>query len=225
MARQPGRFGFARRYLDPASRLGEILFGVIMVLTVSLTAGLTADSGKEGARQLLWAVLGCNIAWGVIDGLMYAMGCITVRSGQARLILAIQETTNQYRALDIIRGEVEPKFEFLTHPEQREALCRSILAYASTRRVRRVSVTKDDFFGALACFWLVILACLPAAVPFLFLSDPVTALRISNALMVAMLFILGVKWGQYAYTNRWVAGMVMVGLGLSLVGVAILLGG
>ena len=31
---------FIARYLDPASRLGEILFGLIMVLTVMLTAGL-----------------------------------------------------------------------------------------------------------------------------------------------------------------------------------------
>ena len=32
---------FVSKYLDPAGRLGEILFGLIMVLTVTLTAGLT----------------------------------------------------------------------------------------------------------------------------------------------------------------------------------------
>ena len=44
---------FVPRYLDPASRLGEILFGLIMVLTVTLTAGLTVDEGRAGVRQLL----------------------------------------------------------------------------------------------------------------------------------------------------------------------------
>ena len=29
---------FVPKYLDPASRLGEILFGLIMILTVTLTA-------------------------------------------------------------------------------------------------------------------------------------------------------------------------------------------
>ena len=60
------------RYVDPATSLGEILFGLIMTLTSTLGAGLIIeDEGREGARQLLIAVIGCNIAWGVIDGALY----------------------------------------------------------------------------------------------------------------------------------------------------------
>jgi hypothetical protein len=44
---------FVRRHLDPASQLSEILFGLIMVLTVTLTAGLSVAEGKAGVRQLL----------------------------------------------------------------------------------------------------------------------------------------------------------------------------
>jgi hypothetical protein len=57
---------FVLRYLDPASRLGEILFGLIMVLTVTLTAGLTVAEGRAGVRQLLLAAIGCNFAWGLL---------------------------------------------------------------------------------------------------------------------------------------------------------------
>jgi hypothetical protein len=57
------------RYVDPATSLGEILFGLIMTLTFTLGAGIIIeDEGREGARELLIAVIGCNIAWGVIDG-------------------------------------------------------------------------------------------------------------------------------------------------------------
>jgi len=86
-------------------------------------------------------------------------------------------------------------------------------------------LTKEDLYGALACFWLVFISCLPAAVPFLIFSKPHVALRVSNFLLIAMLFLLGQKWAQYAHTNRLVAGMAMVTIGLALVGVAILLGG
>ena len=68
---------FVPKYLDPASRLGEILFGLIIVLTVTLSAGLTADEGRAGVRQLLAAAIGCNLAWGIIDAVMYVMNCIT----------------------------------------------------------------------------------------------------------------------------------------------------
>ena len=80
------RVGFTHKYLDPSERLGEILFGVIMVLTVTLTAGLTADGGREGVHELLLAAIGCNIAWGFIDGIMYVMSCVTERAAKARLI-------------------------------------------------------------------------------------------------------------------------------------------
>ena len=86
-------------------------------------------------------------------------------------------------------------------------------------------LTKEDLYGALACFLLVFISCLPAAVPFLIFSKPAFALRVSNFLLIGMLFLVGQKWAQYAHTNRLVAGLAMVTIGLALVGVAILLGG
>jgi hypothetical protein len=62
---------FVRQHLDPASRLGEILFGLIMVLAVTLTTGLRGAEGKAGVRQLLLAAIGSNVAWGIIDAVMY----------------------------------------------------------------------------------------------------------------------------------------------------------
>ena len=46
---------FIQRQLDPASALGEVLFGLIMVLTTTttLTAGLTAAEDPEGVAILL----------------------------------------------------------------------------------------------------------------------------------------------------------------------------
>ena len=62
-------------HLDPATALGEVLFGLIMTLTFTLSAGLLIeDEGRAGARQLLIAVIGCNIAWGIIDAALYLAG-------------------------------------------------------------------------------------------------------------------------------------------------------
>jgi VIT1/CCC1 family predicted Fe2+/Mn2+ transporter len=75
----PASTRFVHRYLDAGDRLGEILFGLIMVLTFTLAARATL--GEEGsARELLIAALGCNIAWGLIDGGMYIMGAMLERA-------------------------------------------------------------------------------------------------------------------------------------------------
>jgi hypothetical protein len=216
---------FVTRYLDPASRLGEILFGLIMVLTITLTAGLTVAEGREGVRQLLLAAIGCNIAWGIIDGVMYVMDCVTVRGGKVRLVDAVQRAPDELSALNLVRGELGPELQELLEDNDVETISRAILPHLRVARVRRAAVTKEDFFGAIACFWLVFLSCLPAALPFLVFSEPHFALRVSNFLLIALLFVVGQKWAQYAGTNRLAAGSAMVVLALVLVGIAIPLGG
>src|SRR3974390_3228560 len=105
------RKSFTQRHLDPASRLGEVLFGLIMVLGATLTAGIAS---RDDAKHLLKAALGCNIAWGIIDGIMYVMNCVTVRSGKARLVMAIQKAADSVAALEIIRSKMEPDLEPIT---------------------------------------------------------------------------------------------------------------
>jgi len=127
----------------------------------------------------------------------------------------------------VIQNEIEPDLQSLLDPEEREAFSRSILNHVAKARITnaRTRVTKDDLYGALACFWLVFVSCLPAAIPFFIFSQPHFALRVSNLLLIVLLFLVGRKWAQYAGTDRRIAGTTMVVIGLVLVGVAILLGG
>jgi len=219
------RQGFVQRYLDPASRLGEILFGLIMVLTVTLAAGLTVTDDKAGVRELLLAAVGCNVAWGIIDAALYLMNCLTVRRGKLRLVEAVKRAPNQEAALALIKSEVEPDLQAMLDDEDADAFSLSALKYITRARASGLTLTRDDFYGAIACFWLVFISCFPAVVPFLIFSRPHFALRVSNFLLIALLFLVGQKWAQYAGVNRLLAGSVMVAIGLTLVGIAILLGG
>ena len=97
---------FTERHLDPASRLGEILFGFIMVLTVTLTAGFSVADGKRGVRQLLLAAVGSNVAWGIIDAAMYIMNSMVVRRGKVRLVEAVQHAPDQETALVLIQERI-----------------------------------------------------------------------------------------------------------------------
>jgi len=224
--KEPSRIRrFVPRYLDPASRLGEVLFGLIMVLTMTLTAGLTVAEGKEGVRQLLLAAIGCNVAWGLIDAVMYIMNCVTVRNEKIRLIEAVQRAPDATSALNLVRDGIEPELQDLLDPDDAQKMNLSVLKHIAHVRISRKKVSKEDIYGAVACFWLVFISCLPAALPFLFFSRPHLALRVSNFLLITLLFFVGQKWAQYGGTNRVLAGVAMVALGHVLVGVAILLGG
>jgi hypothetical protein len=127
---------FTERHLDPGSRLGEILFGLIMVLTVTLAAGFTVAEDKRGVRQLLLAAIGSNVAWGIIDASMYIMNCMVVRRGKIRLVKAVQRASDPEVALALVRDRVEPELQELLGPEKAEAFSKSVVRHIVGAQIR-----------------------------------------------------------------------------------------
>ena len=60
------------RILDPMDRISEVLFGLIMALTFTCTLGVAIADNIQ-VRTMLIGALGCNLAWGIIDGGVYLM--------------------------------------------------------------------------------------------------------------------------------------------------------
>jgi hypothetical protein len=215
------------RYLDPSLSLPEVLFGLIMTLTFTLGAGIIIqDEGREGARQLLIALIGCNIAWGIIDGALYMVDNVFNRGRLRRLGQNVRGTADQGTAVALVAGELDPLLDMATSPAEREALYARVVTNLRSKPAVGVNrISKDDFLGAFTIFWLVALASLPAAIPFLLIDDARLALRMSNAILIAMLFITGFYWARYTLGRPWLVGLSFLLGGVVLVLVAIALGG
>jgi hypothetical protein len=65
----------SNRFLEPIERISEVLFGLIMVLgfTGSMSA---AEENRTHIRTTVFGAIGCKLAWGLIDGIMYLMACL-----------------------------------------------------------------------------------------------------------------------------------------------------
>ena len=183
------------------------------------------DEGPAGVRQLLLAAVGCNIAWGLIDALMYVMSAVTARARSGMLVDRIRRTADREQALAIAGDEIDARLGALLTPRVRARLAADVIEATRRFEPRASVLTGADIRGGIACFWLVFASCLPAAIPFLIFSEPITALRVSNALFLAMLFVAGQIWSAYTGTNWVFGGVFAVGLGLIMVLIAILLGG
>jgi len=215
------------RHLDPGSSLGEVLFGLIMTLTFTLGAGIIIEEeGAEGVRALLVATIGCNIAWGIIDGALYVIGQVFDRGRLMRLGQNIRATPDEATARALVAGELDDVLEPVTTGEERSALYTRVVEHVRQRQApRHGGVTRDDLLGALVCFWLVFFASFPAAVPFFFFDDPWVALRVSNGVLLFLMFYAGFSWAKYTLAKPWVSGISFLLGGLFLVAVAIALGG
>ena len=219
------REGFVARHLDMGERLGEVLFGLVMVLSFTLGAGLVVKEGADATKEMLIGIIGCNIAWGLIDGGMYILGAMFERGRSARLLHTVQRAKNDAEALEVIGSELDPRLAAITSPAERDRLYRDILGRLRSFHPLRTRITKEDVYGAIASFWLVVLSTLPAVIPFLIIRDRLTALRVSNGLLLTMLFYVGVRWGRETNSRPWLIGTSLLLAGMAMVGAAILLGG
>lgn len=213
------------RYLDPADALAELLFGLIMALTITLGAGVITSADGVEASGVLLAALGCNLAWGIIDAVFYLMSCRYERVRHAVLIAAIRAAPDEAAALGQARQFLEPRIEALGDADDRERLVRGFRVAAQHGTPSNAIVTMPDLRAAGVIVVLVSTCALPAALPFLLVSDPVAALRLSNLVLVALLFAAGFLWSRALGGSGWRSGAVCLVLGLAMVAIAIALGG
>lgn len=221
---QAGRPSFTERHLDHNEIVGELLFGVIMALSFTLGAGLVVQDGPEATRAILLGLLGCNIAWGLIDGGMYVMNSVLERTRKQNLVRAIQSAPDE-SALALIEEELGDSLQAITSPTGRRDLFRRTLTHLRSTTAPQSRIRKQDLLAALAVFWLVARSAVLAILPFLVLRDRFTALRVSNLLLLGMLFVAGFRWAKATHGNPWRVGSLLVLIGLGLVAIAIALGG
>ena len=210
------------RVLEPVERLSEILFGLIMALTVTSAVSVaTADDMQ--IRTMLIAALGCNLAWGIIDAGMYLMARLGERGHNALVGRAVLKAPTREQAHRIIEDELPPVFASIFRPAQLEEIRERISQMPSSRS--HPGLTGRDWLGAVGVFVLVVAATFPVVIPFVVIDDARVALRISNVLAVVSLFLCGFLFGKHAGLPPWLTGLVMVVVGVALVAIAIALGG
>ncbi len=208
------------RVLDPIDRISEILFGLIMALTFTVTLdAATADDGE--VRSMLLAALGCNIAWGLVDGVMYLSMGLVERAHALRLmrdLRASDATTGRSMLKDAVPPVVAATLDDAELDRIRTMLDQVELP-------ARPRVRADDVLGGLAVATLVFLSTFPVALPFAFIDDPATALRTSNGVALLLLFVAGIALGRYGGIRPIRLGLLMAMLGSLLVAMTVALGG
>jgi hypothetical protein len=212
----------SRRVLDPQERIAEVLFGLIMVLTFTGSLSV-AEAGRDDVRTMLIGALGCNLAWGIIDGVFYLMGCLADRGTGLATLRAVRTATDPEVAQQTIARALPPTVASILEPAELESIRRRLVALPEPPAVARLD--GKDWLGALGVFLLVFLSTFPVAVPFLFVANVARAMRLSNAVAIVMLLVTGILYGRQVGRSPFGFGLAMVFLGGLLVLITIELGG
>ena len=208
--------------LHPVDRIMELLFGLLMAL--SFTGALSvAEAGREDLREMFIAALGCNLAWGFVDGVMYLIRTVVDRGRTLTLMRSVREAVDPQAGRAVIERELSRVAAGLVLPAEIEAVRGRVVALPAVPV--RASLNGSDLLAALAIFLLVVLATFPVVLPFAFMQDVGAAKNTSRIIALAMLFLGGLALGRYAGYGSWRAGLSMTALGVVMVGVIKVLGG
>jgi len=193
-----------------------------MVLTFTGSLSV-AEAGRDDVRTMLIGALGCNLAWGIIDGVLYLMGCLAEKGRGLLTFRAVRRAADPKEAQRLIADALPSVVASVLEPVEVESLYRRLKQLPEPPD--HVRLRKDDWLGAVGVFLLVFLCTFPVVIPFIFMHNAGPALRVSSAIAIVMLFLTGYAFGRMTGRHPWLVGIWMVVLGLILVGLTMALGG
>ena len=203
-------------------RISETLFGLIMALTFICSLGV-ATAGNVKIQTTLIGALGCNLAWGIVDGGLYLLARINDQGRNILTLRAIRRAPDPEAARRVIADALPPELASILPPGELELMRQKLQRLPEPSE--RPRLTKRDWTGALGLCLLSFLSTFPVVIPFILLSDAKLALRVSYAVAIVMLFGCGYAFGVHSGLRPWAAGVSMVAFGGVLVGIAVALGG
>jgi VIT1/CCC1 family predicted Fe2+/Mn2+ transporter len=208
--------------LSPIDRVCELCFGLFMALTFVGAVSVASPGGEDPGRVMFYTALGCNLAWGLADGVMYLVRTLTQRARRLSLALAIRADKDPARGVALLRSELAGVMRTLVSDAELEAIRARVAALPEVPAKARFIAS--DFAAAATIFVLVTVATFPVALPFLVMEMP-GAMLASRILTLVMLFGCGMALGRFAGGGAWKAGFALTIVGCILTAAIIALGG
>src|SRR6187455_371688 len=134
----------SKRVLDPIDRVSEVLFGLIMVLTFTGSLSV-AEAGRDDVRTMLIGALGCNLAWGVIDAILFLMGCLAEKGHSLMTYAAVRKAADPRDAQRLIAAALPPVVASILEPAELEVMRQRLMQLPGPPA--RARLGKDDWLG------------------------------------------------------------------------------
>src|SRR5512137_1321449 len=116
--------------LSPVDRVSELLFGLFMALTF-VGAVSAATAGRQEIRTMFAAALGCNLAWGLVDAVMYLVRTVTDRGRSLTLVRSVRGAPDAEAGRRLIERSLSRAVAGLVSEAEIEAIRGRIVALPS----------------------------------------------------------------------------------------------
>jgi len=199
---------------------------MVLVMIGYLRLSLIGGDDIEMKKNLILIPLGCNAAWGIIDGILYVLINLIKRGKIYRLAQSVKSKKDQEDAHSSIEEDLSSTVGDSLKEEDKEKISAEILKHVDPAKIEKPEwITKKDLLVVLFTFLLVVSTAIPLIIPLVIFDDLILAIRISFVIGLGMLFFIGYTWGKYASRDKIRSGIAMMIIGSIVVGITMVLGG
>ena len=163
-----------------------------------------AEAGRDDVRAMFVGALGCNLAWGIIDASLpdgLPRGEVAAIFDPARR--APGRATTRRASASSRRRSRRSSRRSCSRRSSTPCACGS----RSCQSRRPAPPGSEDWLGAIGVFLLVFLSTFPVVIPFILMPNARPALRVSNAIAIALLFTTGFAYGRLTGRHPVLAGV------------------
>jgi VIT1/CCC1 family predicted Fe2+/Mn2+ transporter len=193
-------------------------------MALTFTGSLSiAEAGRDDVRTMLIGALGCNLAWGIIDGILYFMSALAEKSESLLTLHAVRQARDAEDGRRLVAETLPPVVASILKTDELDTL--RVRLREMPPPSARAAIEPAMWFGALRVFIWVFLITFPVAIPFIVMQDARLAMRVSNGIAIGLLFLAGWAYGRITGRRPWAMGLAMVAIGVVLSGLTMALGG
>ena len=200
--------------LSPVERVSELCFGLFMAITFTGAMSAITPGGGE-VREMVITAFGCNIAWGLVDAVMYLVRTLTERARTLNLALAVRVAPDPEAGRRLVEHALSSVASKLVTATEVEAVRQRIVGMTSLPE--RPHLYRRDALAAALIFFIVLGSTVPIVLPFAFTTDVALAKNGSRLVALVMLFAAGRSLGRHAGYGGMRTGFSMMGLGAAVI--------
>jgi hypothetical protein len=210
---------FVGETLSLGDRLSELLYGVLMVTSISGLVLIGEPGGENDLYYMLVVLFITIVMWGLLDGVSYALLSSANRAERESLVESLEAESDQLKRREAIEENLEGTLVSRLDEESKLKII-EIVSSGLPRNGKRMTknrLTSYEKSIVLAAFLLDFLPLIILVFPYLFFDSVKTAALTSHIIALGMFVIIGFYYAKYANLNKWKGAFVCGLLGLILV--------
>jgi hypothetical protein len=212
---------FVAAHTSKSERFAEAFYGIVMVTGCTGMVSLAVPPSQAGVQLMLFTAILVNVLWGLIDGFTVVFGGFVDDVAEDESVRALRAGSGS--GSDVIDGFSDSLVAVLDRSDQDEIV--KVIRDANVFKSKAVGIGKEQILRILAIFSIDFFAVFWVIVPYMILTDPVIAARLSFYIATFIMFFLGYQWAKYARMRRWAIGIAFSLFTIALLMISYSLGG